>query len=115
MDDEARRAPPPGGCMGPPAMTKKNSTLAAALVVALVAPLLAAAPALAEVKRAAVLEFNGEVDVKTLQLLSDEARAGVLDAVRDRGVQVMTRENTLALLKEMGRCDASEGNCEVET
>jgi hypothetical protein len=47
--------------------------------------------------------------------LSDAVRSGVLDASRGRDLLVMTRENMAALLKEMGKPDCSEGDCEVET
>ncbi len=47
--------------------------------------------------------------------LSDAVRSGVLDAARGRDLLVMTRENMAALLKEMGKPDCSEGDCEVET
>jgi len=47
--------------------------------------------------------------------LSDAVRSGVLDAARGRDLLIMTRENMLALLKEMGKPDCREGDCEVET
>jgi len=47
--------------------------------------------------------------------LSDAVRSGVLDASKGRDLLVMTRENMAALLKEMGKPDCSEGDCEVET
>ena len=47
--------------------------------------------------------------------LSDAVRSGVLDASRGRDLLVMTRENMAAMLKEMGKTDCSEGDCEVET
>ena len=73
----------------------------------------AASPA---TRRIAVLEFQGRaVDDEARMTLSDAARAGVLDAARGRDLLVMTRENMAVLLKEMGKVDCSEGDCEVET
>jgi TolB-like protein len=73
----------------------------------------AASPA---ARRVAVLEFQGRaVDDEARMTLSDAVRGGVLDAARGRDLLVMTRENMAALLKEMGKPDCSEGDCEVET
>jgi hypothetical protein len=47
--------------------------------------------------------------------LTDAVRTGVLEGVRGRALMVMTRENMAALVKEMGRADCNEGDCEVET
>jgi hypothetical protein len=47
-------------------------------------------------------------------MLSDEARAGALDAVKKKGTLVMTRESMSAVVADMGEC-AGEGACEVET
>jgi TolB-like protein len=67
-------------------------------------------------KRLAVLEFKGGgIKGDVLDAFSDEVRGGAVDALAGRGVQVMTRENMLVLLKEMGKKDCSEGDCEVET
>jgi TolB-like protein len=67
-------------------------------------------------KRLAVLEFNGGgIKGEVLDAFSDEVRGGAVDALAGRGVQVMTRENMLVLLKEMGKKDCSQGDCEVET
>ena len=67
-------------------------------------------------RRVAVLEFQGRaVDDEARMTLSDSVRSGVLDASRGRDLLVMTRENMAAMLKEMGKPDCSEGDCEVET
>ena len=67
-------------------------------------------------RRVAVLEFQGRaIDDEARMTLSDAVRSGVLDASRGRDLLVMTRENMAALLKEMGKPDCSEGDCEVET
>ena len=68
-------------------------------------------------KRLAVLEFTGSGDVKVavLRLLSDRVRAGVLDSVRRSHLAVMTRESMLAVLRDMGKQNCQEGECEVET
>jgi len=67
-------------------------------------------------RRVAVLEFQGRaIDDEARMTLSDAVRSGVLDASRGRDLLVMTRENMAAMLKEMGKPDCSEGDCEVET
>ncbi len=84
------------------------------LALSLVCGLPAAASPAA--RRVAVLEFQGRaIDDEARMTLSDAVRSGVLDASRGRDLLVMTRENMAALLKEMGKPDCSEGDCEVET
>jgi TolB-like protein len=66
-------------------------------------------------ERLAVLEFTGGgLMPDVLASLSDEARAGALDAVKQKGMLVMTRESMSAIVADMGACTA-EGACEVET
>jgi len=68
------------------------------------------------VKRLAVLEFKGaKLDADVLDAFSDAVRGGAVEALADRGVIVMTRENMMVLLKAMGKQECSEGECEVET
>ena len=68
------------------------------------------------VKRLAVLEFKGEsIKGDVLDTFADAVRGGAVEALAGRRVQVMTRENMLVLLKDMGKKDCSEGDCEVET
>ena len=63
--------------------------------------------ALAEV-RIAVLDFRSTMlDTSVLQILSNKVRVGVLDASKNKTVQgesllIMTRENTMLLLEDMG-------------
>lgn len=66
-------------------------------------------------KRLAVLELKGKIDGDVLDAFADAVRGGAVEGLAGREVQVMTRENMMALLKEMGRRDCSEGDCEVET
>jgi len=67
-------------------------------------------------KRLAVLEFKGEsIKGDVLDTFADAVRGGAVEALAGRRVQVMTHENMLVLLKEMGKKDCSEGDCEVET
>jgi hypothetical protein len=62
------------------------------------------------------LEFQGRAIKDEVRLtLSDAVRTGVLEAARGRALLVMTRENMAALVREMGRADCNEGDCEVET
>jgi hypothetical protein len=67
-------------------------------------------------QRLAVLEFQGKnLESDILMTFADTVRGGILQAVGSRGISVMTRENMLVLLKDMGKQDCAEGECEVET
>ncbi|MGB8298577.1 MAG: PEGA domain-containing protein [Polyangia bacterium] len=67
-------------------------------------------------RRLAVLEFQGsKVDDETLKTFADAVRGGALEGLVGRGIDVMTRENMMAMLKAMGKSGCSEGECEVET
>lgn len=73
--------------------------------------------AFAETKRLAVLEFTGiGIDPVVLGVISDSARAGIVNVVNTDQVLIMTRESISEILKDMGK-DASclGGACEVET
>ncbi len=74
--------------------------------------------------RIAVLEFRGiDIQESALTLLADDVREGVLVAVKQEINQdnyqpkylVMTRENMMSILKEMGKgIEECVGECEVE-
>ena len=67
-------------------------------------------------KHMAVLEFQGkDLDPDILMTFSDTVRGGALQALEPHGVVVMTRENMLVLLRDMGKKECGEGDCEVET
>jgi TolB-like protein len=67
-------------------------------------------------KHMAVLEFQGkDLDPDILMTFSDTVRGGTLQALEPYGVVVMTRENMLVLLRDMGKKECGEGDCEVET
>jgi TolB-like protein len=67
-------------------------------------------------KRLAVLELKAaRMEGDVLDAFADAVRGGAVDGVAGRGVDVMTRENMMVLLREMGRKDCTEGDCEVET
>ena len=67
-------------------------------------------------KRMAVLEFAGKnMDEDILMTFSDTVRGGALQGLEPHGVVVMTRENMLVLLRDMGKKECGEGDCEVET
>lgn len=67
-------------------------------------------------KLLAVLEFKGKnLDRDVLDTLSDEVRGGALDGIQGRAVDVITRESMLAIQKDMGKGECTEGDCEVET
>jgi TolB-like protein len=64
----------------------------------------------------AVLEFSGaRTQGEILEVFADTVRGGVVQGLARREIQVMTRENMMVLLKEMGKNDCVEGDCEVET
>jgi TolB-like protein len=72
--------------------------------------------ALAADKRLAVLEFQGgKIEDETLRTLTDTVRGGALEGLARSGIDVMTRENMMAMLKAMGKAECQEGECEVET
>jgi TolB-like protein len=67
-------------------------------------------------KRLAVLEFQAkDMDQDILMTFSDTVRGGALESLQPHGVVVMTRENMLVLLRESGKKECAEGDCEVET
>ncbi len=67
-------------------------------------------------KRMAVLEFQGkDLDEEVLMAFSDTVRGGALQGIEGQGVVVMTRENMQVLLRDMGKQECGEGDCEVET
>ena len=63
----------------------------------------------------AVLEFTGSEDEDLVSILSDQARAGALDQLDPLTYSIITRENMMQILNDMGK-DATcvEGSCEVE-
>lgn len=66
-------------------------------------------------KRLAVLEFRGKIDSDVLETFADAVRGGAVEGLAGREVEVLTRENMMVLLREMGKEDCTEGDCEVET
>ena len=69
-----------------------------------------------EIKRVAILEFRGVgIDQEVLFKLSDQARIAAIEALPKEEYTIMTRENMLMVLEDMGK-DAScmEGSCEVD-
>jgi formylglycine-generating enzyme required for sulfatase activity len=85
--------------------------------IGLASALLVLQPAVSQTpaKRLAVLELKGKIDGDVLDTFADAVRGGAVEGLVGRRVQVMTRENMMVLLKEMGKKDCSEGDCEVET
>lgn len=71
----------------------------------------------AEVSHVAVLDFTGvKMDDAFLSKLSDQSRAAAVTTLPKSAYLIMTRENMMEILSDMGR-DASciKGQCEVET
>ena len=66
--------------------------------------------------RIAVLGISGKMDVAQRNVLSDQVRKGVLQAVSGRDYQVMSRENMAVMAKSQGLdLTCLDGECEVET
>jgi len=98
-------------------MFRKRLTFVPLLGVALM-PLFIGRPAVSEPaqKLLAVLEFKGaNLKADILDTMSDAVRGGASNALAGTGINVMTRESMLVLLKEMGIKECTEGDCEVET
>lgn len=67
-------------------------------------------------RRLAVLEFSGRnLEADVLGAFSDAVRGGAVEGLVGRDVKVMTRENMMVLLRDMGKSECAEGDCEVET
>lgn len=66
-------------------------------------------------KRLAVLEFRGKIDNDVLDTFADAVRGGAVEGLAGREIEVLTRENMMVLIREMGKKDCTEGDCEVET
>lgn len=87
-------------------------------LIGLASAVLLGQPAISETasKRLAVLEFRGSgIKDAVLENFADEVRGGAVEGLAGRGVLVMTRESMMVLLKEIGKKDCTEGECEVET
>jgi TolB-like protein len=86
-------------------------------LLCLAAVVLAGEPAVAQraSQRLAILEFRGKIETEVLEAFSDAVRGGAVEGLVGREVEVLTRENMLVLLKDMGKSDCAEGECEVET
>ena len=63
----------------------------------------------------AVLEFTGSDNEDLISILSDQARAGALDQLDPMTYSIITRENMMQILNDMGK-DATciDGACEVD-
>ena len=72
--------------------------------------------AFADVQYVAVLEFRGvDLDEQILHNLSDQTRRGATDLLSKDEYLIMTRENMMGILQDMGK-DATcvGGMCEIE-
>ena len=65
----------------------------------------------------AVFELqSNDLDEDVLMILSDEVLAGTVNGLRGHsGVNVMTRESIPAVIKDKGKGDCAEGDCEMAT
>ena len=70
---------------------------------------------LALAEHLAVLEFTGSDNEDLTSILSDQARAGALDQLDSLTYSIITRENMMQILREMGGAqECLEGSCEVD-
>lgn len=69
-----------------------------------------------EIKRVAVLEFRGiGIEEAMLLKLSDQARRGALDTLSKDEYLIITRENMMQVLSDMGKeVSCMQGACEIE-
>ena len=86
-------------------------------LIALAYAVLVGQPAVSQTasRRLAVLGFKGKIAGDALDTIADAVRSGAVEGLAGSGVQVMTRDNMLVLLKAMGKKECTEGDCEVET
>jgi TolB-like protein len=66
-------------------------------------------------RRLAVLEFQGKIEDDVLNAFADAVRGGAVEGLAACNVKVITHENMMVLLRDMGKSDCTEGDCEVET
>ena len=65
--------------------------------------------------RIAVLDIDGELATKVRQQLSDEVRVGILETLGSEEYTILTRENMLSVLKDMGKdLSCVDGECEID-
>ena len=63
----------------------------------------------------AVLEFTGSENEDLVSILSDQARAGALDQLDPLTYSIITRENMMQILNDMGKDETCiDGACEVD-
>ena len=63
----------------------------------------------------AVLDFESKLEGELSAILSDQARAGALDTLDSLQWSIITRENMMQILDDMGKdLDCVSGSCEVE-
>ena len=83
----------------------------------LLAVLLAFFPLVASAQsRLAVLDIEGDLSEKVRKQISDEVRSGILEQLGSLDHTILTRENMLTVLRDMGKdlsC-ISEGECEID-
>jgi TolB-like protein len=61
------------------------------------------------------LEFQGKIEDDVLNAFADAVRGGAVEGLAACNVKVITHENMMVLLRDMGKSDCTEGDCEVET
>jgi TolB-like protein len=76
--------------------------------------LLLTALAFADIERIAVLDFDASFEDEWVGILSDQVRAGALSELDPLDYSVITRENMMQFLDDMGKdISCLEGSCEV--
>ena len=70
---------------------------------------------LALAERLAVLDFESTVEGDLSDILANQSRAGALDRLDALQWSIITRENMMQILSDMGKdAECISGNCEVE-
>ncbi|MEC7985613.1 MAG: PEGA domain-containing protein [Myxococcota bacterium] len=66
-------------------------------------------------QRIAVLDIEGSLSLDLKNQLADEARAGALHALPASDYSILTRENMMSILKDMGKDPSCiQGECEID-
>jgi hypothetical protein len=110
------RLSPSADTMGPMLTFRGFSSWACLSLLCLLSLSGAAQAAPSPGRRLAVLEFSGgNLEPDVLETFSDAVRGGALQGLAGRDITVMTRESMTVMLRDMGKLDCVEGDCEVET
>jgi hypothetical protein len=67
-------------------------------------------------KRLVILDFLGkDFEADALSAFGDAVRTGAFEVLHEQGVVIMNSDNLPVLLREQGKRDCQEGDCELDT